>query len=159
VNGVRVRPLEERDVPAVAALETATFARPWSADSLRTEITQNKLARYFCLEVDGQVSGYVGVWLIFDEAHVTNIVVRDDYRRRGLGEFLLRSAITELIRAGVKKMTLEVRPSNLAARALYQKLGFVAEGVRPRYYDDNREDAIIMWAELTAPERKTRRGG
>ncbi|MDR1320477.1 MAG: ribosomal protein S18-alanine N-acetyltransferase [Gracilibacteraceae bacterium] len=148
MSEVRVRPAEPRDVPAVAALETANFSRPWSLESLKADITKNKLARYFCLEADGQVRGYIGVWLIFDEAHITNIAIREDCRRQGWGEFLLRSVIAELIPAGISKMTLEVRRSNTAAQALYQKLGFVAEGLRPRYYEDDREDAVVMWAVL-----------
>jgi ribosomal-protein-alanine N-acetyltransferase len=139
------------DVPQVAAIEAASFVLPWTAESLAAEVSDNALARYFCLEMDGQVCAYMGVWLIFEEAHVTNVAVREDCRRQGWGEFLFRRVIAEIIPLGICKMTLEVRESNGAARGLYQKLGFKAEGVRPGYYNDNREDAIIMWADL-APQ-------
>jgi ribosomal-protein-alanine N-acetyltransferase len=148
---MRVRPAEPGDVPQIAALEAAAFTCPWTAETLRTDLTQNKLARYFCLEAEGQVRGYIALWLILDEAHIINFAIRPDYRRRGWGELLFRAAAAELIGAGIRRLTLEVRSSNAAALALYRKLGFRAEGVRPHYYDDNREDAVVMWADLPDP--------
>ena len=91
-----------------------------------------------------RVAGFVGIWLIADEAHVVSIGVRDSERRRGVGELLLIGAFKEARRLGAKKLTLEVRKSNQPARSLYRKYGFLDVGVRKRYYMDNGEDAIIM---------------
>jgi ribosomal-protein-alanine N-acetyltransferase len=157
VSEPRVRPAELSDIAQIAALEAEAFTRPWSAESLRADITQNKLARYFCLEAAGRVSGYISLWLILDEAHITNFAVRPDCRRRGWGETLFRAAAAELAAAGIRRLTLEVRRSNAAALALYRKLGFRAEGVRPRYYEDNREDAVVMWADLAVPGKEEQR--
>ena len=90
------------------------------------------------------IVGYVGFWMMVDEAHITTIAVRRSHRRRGLGELLLIAAIDRATSLGASVVTLEVRVSNLAAQALYEKFGFAKVGIRPRYYGDNNEDAIIM---------------
>lgn len=90
------------------------------------------------------VVGVVGFWLLFDEAHVITIAVRTSYRQQGIGEYLLLSAIELAMKVQAQVITLEVRPSNKGARALYEKYGFREEGLRVRYYTDNNEDAIIM---------------
>ncbi len=92
--------------------------------------------------------GYGGMWIIIDEAHVTNIAVCPAYRGRKFGERLLRRLIAEAIAQGAGKMTLEVRVSNYQAQGLYRKLGFADAGLRRGYYTDNQEDALIMWATL-----------
>ena len=93
------------------------------------------------------MAGYAGLWLVVDEAHVTTIAVRPQFRGRGLGELLL-VALTEIaFDVNARWLTLEVRVSNTSAQALYRKFGFKPAGVRPRYYSDNREDALIMWTE------------
>jgi ribosomal-protein-alanine N-acetyltransferase len=95
--------------------------------------------------VDDTVVGYAGVWVLVDEAHVTNIAVLPKWRRQGIGEGLLTKLMTVAKAHGADKMTLEVRKSNWGARRLYEKLGFVALGCRRNYYAETREDAIIMW--------------
>lgn len=140
------------DVATIVRIERESFTSPWSADAFRTELTQNHFARYVVLERDGAIIGYGGMWLIVDEAHVTNIAIRQPYRGQGLGEKLLRELIRTAAWLGAKRMTLEVRVSNEVAQSLYRKLGFYASGLRPAYYSDNREDALIMWAELEAEE-------
>ncbi len=92
----------------------------------------------------GTIIGYAGMWLILDEAHVTTIAVREAKRGLGLGELLLASLIEAAMEMGADRVTLEVRVSNLPAQRLYEKYGFAREGVRPRYYSDNNEDAYIM---------------
>ena len=92
-----------------------------------------------------KVVGYVGMWVILDEGHITNLAVDPAYRRKGIGRALLEHLITEGKKRGVRFLTLEVRSSNLVAQQLYRKLGFYEAGVRPGYYQDNQEDAIIMW--------------
>lgn len=136
------------DIPQIHELEKLSFTLPWSEQAFYNELTQNHFARYLVLEEQGKIIAYAGMWIIIDEAHITNVAVHPDYRGQGIGEYMMRQ-IMELARLyHVARMTLEVRPSNVAARSLYQKLGFVETGIRPRYYSDNNEDAIIMWVEL-----------
>jgi ribosomal-protein-alanine N-acetyltransferase len=95
----------------------------------------------------GRVVGYAGMWLVLDEAHITTIAMRESHRGRGLGELLLGSLIMAAGEMGSDRVTLEVRVSNAVAQNLYRKYGFREEGVRPRYYSDNGEDAYIMTAD------------
>jgi ribosomal-protein-alanine N-acetyltransferase len=136
------------DVGTIVRIEHESFTSPWSEEAFRTELTQNLFARYMVMERDGIVLGYGGMWIIVDEAHVTNIAVDEPYRGRGLGERLLREMMRSAVWLGARRMTLEVRVSNETAQSLYRKLGFEPSGLRPGYYSDNREDALIMWAEL-----------
>lgn len=94
----------------------------------------------------GRIVGFTGMWHMFDEAHITTIGVEPELRGKGLGELLLVALIDEAIRRGAVWLTLEVRVSNAAAQALYQKYGFTVHGTRKRYYSDNNEDAYVMWS-------------
>lgn len=134
------------DVDAVCAIEEATFARPWSRASIENELT-NSCARYVVLRRSGETVGYAGMWLVIDEAHITNVAIRKDLRGQGLGEKLMRALIQLAADSGMIWMTLEVRRSNAAAQGLYRKLGFVDVGWRKRYYEDNGEDALLMGLE------------
>ena len=134
------------DVDAVCAIEEATFARPWSRASIENELT-NSCARYVVLRRGGETVGYAGMWLVIDEAHVTNVAIRKDLRGQGLGEKLMRALIQLAADSGMIWMTLEVRRSIAAAQGLYRKLGFVDVGWRKRYYEDNGEDALLMGLE------------
>ena len=134
------------DVDAVCAIEEATFARPWSRASIENELT-NSCARYVVLRRSGETVGYAGMWLVIDEAHVTNVAIRKDLRGQGLGEKLMRALIQLAADSCMIWMTLEVRRSNAAAQGLYRKLGFVDVGWRKRYYEDNGEDALLMGLE------------
>lgn len=97
---------------------------------------------------DGRVLGYAGQWLMVDEAHLITIAVRREYRRRGMGETLLIAAIEEALQRGARVMTLEVRVSNVEAQAMYEKFGFRRVGLRPRYYTDNNEDAVLLASDV-----------
>lgn len=145
---VEFRSMTPADIGTVVRIERESFAAPWSQEAFRTELTQNHFARYMVMERDGIILGYGGMWLIVDEAHVTNIAVREPYRGQGLGERLLREMMRTAAWLGARRMTLEVRVSNDRAQSLYRKLGFCGSGLRPGYYSDNHEDALIMWAEL-----------
>jgi len=138
------------DIDTIARIERESFTSPWSADAFRMELTQNHFAKYMILERDGETIGYGGMWLIVDEAHITNIAIREPYRGQGLGERLLREMMRTAAWFGALRITLEVRVTNDRAQSLYRKLGFYDAGMRPRYYSDNQEDALIMWAELPA---------
>lgn len=101
----------------------------------------------------GAIVGFAGMWLAFDEAHVTTIGIDPRHRGRGLGELLLLCMFDEAMTRGANWLTLEVRISNAAAQALYRKYGFTTHGTRKRYYSDNNEDALIMWSPaLSEPE-------
>lgn len=142
------RSMTLKDIDTILQIERESFTAPWSEEAFRTELTHNHFARYMVMEQDGAILGYGGMWLIVDEAHVTNIAVRAPYRGKGLGERLLREMMRTAAWLGAVRMTLEVRVSNDVAQNLYRKLGFYGSGIRPRYYSDNQEDALIMWAEL-----------
>lgn len=133
------------DVDQMEMLEQQCFAAPWSRESLLHELAENPLALYVVAEVEGCVAGYVGVWTIVDEGHITNVAVSPDFRRRHIGMALIDTMIDVTEKQGVKSYTLEVRASNEPAIGLYKKFGFVSEGLRKGYYEDNGEDAIIMW--------------
>jgi ribosomal-protein-alanine N-acetyltransferase len=150
--GVCLRKMELRDVKQVTEIEKLSFPSPWSAYAFTCEILDNAFANYYVLNWendDNKVIGYGGMWIILDEAHITNIAISPEYRGKRLGEILLSHLIAAARVKGVVRMTLEVRESNLSAQKLYKRLGFEPAGIRKGYYIDNKEDAIIMWKELT----------
>ena len=99
------------------------------------------------------VAGYVGVWFMSDEAHITSIAVREEFRGRGLGELLMLGTMEMAMARRAQRVTLEARVSNFPAHALYEKYGFTKDGIRRRYYADNREDAVIMTVDrIRSPE-------
>lgn len=135
----------------VLALERLCFSNPWSYEAYRFELEDNQLADYLVVLDAGRVVGYGGMWLVMDEAHITNIAIHPRYRRRGLGELLLRCLMARAYLRGARRMTLEVRRSNRIAQRLYEKLGFRGVGYRRGYYSDNGEDALIMWKDNLQP--------
>lgn len=143
-NDCVIRRMTLDDLDAVAAIEAATFPTPWSRDSFRQELERNVAARYLVAEMEGQVIGYAGAWIILDESHITNIAIEESRRGLGYGRVLTTALMQYLSNLGAAYATLEVRRSNLRAQNLYKSLGFVELGVRKRYYEDNREDALIM---------------
>ncbi|MEK5058166.1 ribosomal protein S18-alanine N-acetyltransferase [Paenibacillus sp. FSL H7-0326] len=138
------------DIPDVLVIEQECFTLPWTETAFVNELTQNHFAKYMIMELDGQAIGYCGMWTIVDEAHITNIAVREAYRGRKLGEKLLHEMMKTAAYLGMTRMTLEVRISNTVAQNLYKKKGFKPSGLRKGYYSDNNEDALIMWADLPA---------
>ena len=144
---LRIRPMTVEDLPAVQLIERASFTTPWPPQAYRQELESNRLAAYLVGTVDDEVVAYGGIWLMVDEAHVTTFAVHPRYRRRRIGERLLLSLMDLSIDRHAREATLEVRLSNLGARRLYEKYGFRPVGLRPRYYSDNNEDALIMTTE------------
>ena len=142
-----IRPMKNEDIDQVCEIEKMCFSSPWSKNSFIDEINSNICARYFVADEGGKVLGYGGMWLIINEAHITNIAVHPGYRRNHVGSNLLfsmmKAANDEL---GINRMTLEVRKSNHSAQSMYHKFGFLVAGERKKYYDDN-EDACIMWCD------------
>jgi len=149
---LRVRPMTAADLPAVHLIERASFTTPWPPQAYRQELESNRLSHYLVALIGDQIVGYGGIWLMVDEAHVTTFAVHPAYRRRRIGERMLIALLDLALDRQAREATLEVRLSNLAARRLYEKYGFRPVGIRPRYYSDNQEDALIMTTEpLTTP--------
>lgn len=135
------------DIPAVHAVERASFPVPWPAYAFRQELETNRLARYLVARAGGQVVAYGGIWMMVDEAHVTTFAVLPEHRRSGIGSRLLLALMDLAVELAASVATLEVRISNAEARHLYERFGFRPVGVRPHYYSDNDEDALIMTTE------------
>jgi [ribosomal protein S18]-alanine N-acetyltransferase len=142
------RYLKEEDIDQILKIEELSFATPWTRQSFENELNMNQFAVYLVLEKEGQIIGYCGMWLIVDEAHITNIAVLPEFRGQKLGEAILRMIMEMAKKRGAKTMTLEVRVSNVVAQSLYRKLGFMNGGIRKNYYTDNYEDALVMWVTL-----------
>lgn len=143
-----IKSMEKEHLEQVLAIERVSFPTPWSRNTYLRELSDNQFAHYFVCTQGEQVVGYMGMWIVIDEAHVTTIAVHPDYRRRQLGRMLLEELMVRAVLLGADKITLEVRPSNEPARKLYQRVGFVPAGLRKGYYSDTKEDAIIMWKHL-----------
>jgi ribosomal-protein-alanine N-acetyltransferase len=141
---VVIEPMRLDDLPAVHAIEQASFAAPWPPHAYRSELESNRLAHYLVARAGDAIAAYGGMWLMVDEAHITTFAVHPGWRRQRVGERLLLAFLDIATDQGAHEATLEVRLSNLAARKLYEKYGFRPVGLRPRYYSDDHEDALIM---------------
>ena len=150
---VTIRRMTMEDVDGVHAIEAATFARPWKREDFVREMTKNVCARYLVAEEAGRIIGFAGAWIVLDEAHVTNIAVKAEWRGRGVGRRLTEALMQYAANLGVVYATLEVRRSNVLAQTLYKSLGFEYVGVRKRYYEDNGEDAVLYCCQrMPAPD-------
>lgn len=130
----------------VAGLQHLSFTSPWSADAIGWELRETDVARLYVLEEEaGPLLGFCACWVIFEELHINSLAVAPDERRKGYARRLLDSVFQDVVSEGVTAATLEVRRSNVAALALYEGLGFQVEGVRADYYQQPREDALILW--------------
>ena len=135
------------DVPDVHRIERASFPTPWPDYAFRQELQTNRLAHYLVVRVFDEAVAYGGLWMMVDEAHITTFAVLPQWRRHGVGGRLMVEMMRLARELGARVVTLEVRLSNAPARSLYQRFGFRPVGVRPRYYSDNGEDALIMTTE------------
>ena len=130
-------------VKEIAEIEKVSFKTPWSAQMIADEL-KNPLAHYFVIEKDAQVVAYMGFYRILDEAHITNIAVKPDEKRKGFGKKLLEFALNDMVENGVSKVTLEVNEHNVPAINLYESFGFKMAGRRKKYYE-GVDDALIYW--------------
>lgn len=181
-----IRPMIDADLPQIATIEKDAFPSIWPASAYQRELHLNSLARYIVVVdregdqsparrgalagvrrffggehppegADGLITGFLGVWHMVDEEHIVTVATRLSYRRHGVGERLLLGAFDLAASKGLDIVTLECRVSNTAAQALYEKYGFERVGLRPRYYTDTNEDAIIMTTPSTElPEYRAR---
>ena len=132
------------DIKSVHLLEKECFSMPWSEKSLESEV--NKKDALFCIwEENGKIAGYAGMYFVCGEGDITNVAVFSDYRRCGIAEKILKGMFEIAYKQGINEFTLEVRKSNEIAIKLYEKLGFVIEGTRKNFYDNLKEDGLIMW--------------
>lgn len=139
------------DIPQIVAIEKKSFPTPWSAYAFTCELCDNEFANYLVLTTStdpSTVIGYGGMWIIIDEAHITNIAINPPFRGRGLGRQMMEGLINLARLKKAQRMTLEVRVSNETAQTLYRKMKFASAGIRPGYYVDTNEDALIMWKDL-----------
>lgn len=141
---VLIRRMRLEDLPAVHEIDVLSFSLPWPERSFQFELTGNPVSRGWVAEVEGKIAAMLVLWFIVDEAHIATIAVHPDFRRQGIGEQILLHALKQVRDEGAQRAFLEVRAGNLGAQAMYKKYGFVVTGVRPRYYKDNNEDALLM---------------
>ncbi len=149
---VIIRQAGPADTADIFEIEKLCFPDPWSKDSIRYELEENEKAFYLVAEHSGKVVGYMGLWWILDEGHITNVAVRPGYRNRKIAEGIIRVMLEHTIGAGILHHTLEVRRDNQPAINLYEKFGFEVDGVRKGYYQFDGEDALIMWRHATEEE-------
>ena len=146
MNDLLIREATEADVPAIAAIEAVSFKTPWTAEMILSEMKEP--LSHFYVAVSGDTAiGYYGFLHILDELHILNVAVCPDYQGKGVGKALMADLIERAASLSARAVTLEVRESNLAAKRLYERVGFVLSGTRPHYYMD-KENALIYWLEL-----------
>lgn len=139
-----LKPIEDDDIDALCQIEAATFSMPWTKQSFM-DLKNSDNNYYIVAHLNGEVIGCAGVWNGAGDGNITNVVIRADHRRKGYGERMLEKLMADGKAIGIENYTLEVRKSNDAAIRMYEKLGFVSEGIRPGFYEKPVEDAVIMW--------------
>lgn len=149
IEEIRIRRMDIEDIARVREIDVLSFAMPWPENSYRYEVQENEASRCWVAEktcADGSklVVGFLVIWLILDEAHVATIAVHPDYRGQKIGQHLLAEGLISAAADSAEMSYLEVRRSNLVAQAMYIQFGFEEVGLRPRYYHDNHEDAVLM---------------
>ncbi|GGC97268.1 putative ribosomal-protein-alanine acetyltransferase [Thalassobacillus devorans] len=145
MDNVTVREMTVDDIDEVMEIEHASFAIPWKREAFVGEVEQNNFAVYYVIEDENRIFGYCGLWMIIDEAHITNIAILPSHRGKGYGALLFGHVIEQAVEKGAIMLSLEVRVSNTGAQHMYRKFGLVPGGIRKQYYTDNGEDALVMW--------------
>jgi ribosomal-protein-alanine N-acetyltransferase len=135
------------DLDQVVEIEKASMPSPWSKELFEEEL-KREMARYFVIEEDHRVAGYMGYWEAPQEAHIINLAIAPFFRNRGLGQKMVQYCLEFATKRGAGLATLEVRESNESAKRLYEKCGFRNIAIRKKYYQDNQEDAIVMLREI-----------
>jgi len=147
LGDIAVAPMAPADLDEVIVIERHSFPSAWSRDSYEREL-RNHNSYYFVARREGRLVGYIGMWVVVDEAHITTLAVHPGCRRRGLGSHLLRLLMEHARQRGAARVTLEVREQNLAAISMYRALGFQQTGVLRGYYGDTGENGLVMWKVL-----------
>ena len=141
---IEIRELQDSDIESISAIEQVSFSMPWSPQDFR-DLLSRDYCFYLVAVADGKVVGCAGLTNICREGNIDNVVVAPEYRGQGIATGLLEELLIQGEAQGIEAFTLEVRVSNAPAIHVYEKLGFVSEGIRPRFYEKPVEDALIMW--------------
>ncbi|MDR2487620.1 MAG: ribosomal protein S18-alanine N-acetyltransferase [Clostridiales Family XIII bacterium] len=144
-NWIRIRRGRVEDVDTLWALDQQCFSQPWPRSAFQNDLGGNALSTWLIAETKGTVIGYIGYLVVLDECHIMTFAVDAGWRRQGIATMLMLEGLNQARMAGANRFTLEVRRSNAAALALYEKFGFRVAGYRLNYYEDNNEDAAVMW--------------
>ena len=145
---MNIRSMTAADLPSVAELDQLSFSQPWPPAAFEVELA-NVNSRCWVVEVDSRVVAAIVLWRVLDEAHIATIAVHPDFRRRGIGSALLRASMDAAYAEGARIYHLEVRAGNLTAQKMYVDFGYEIVGRRPKYYQDNGEDALLLTLDLT----------
>lgn len=137
--------MESSDLDEVLDIERESFSLPWSRWMFERELEEKERSHFFVFKNGSKVLGYIGFWIVFDEAHIVTIAVRKDKRHKGIGTILMASALIAAYKMGAQRATLEVRITNINAQKMYEKFGFETISVRRKFYTDTGEDAYVMW--------------
>lgn len=139
-----IRKLQEKDIEALSRIEAESFSMPWSPKDF-ADLLKHPYCMYLVAEMDGVPVGSCGMTAICQEGNIDNVVVAESFRGQGIAQRLMTELIAMGEAQGIRDFTLEVRVSNAAAIHVYEKLGFLSEGIRPGFYEKPVEDAMIMW--------------
>ena len=139
-----IEPMTADDISQVAEIERQIFSIPWSEKAFKDSMDSDNTI-YIVAKEDNNVTGYAGMYLSFEEGNITNVAVNPSSRRKGIGEKIVRDILNRAYEKGVRDVFLEVRETNSAAIALYEKIGFKEEGIRKNFYEKPKENALIMW--------------
>lgn len=145
---IKIRLMRKEDIPEVSGIEKLSFPSPWSSDIFFSELEKENFAFYWVVEYRDRLAGYGGYWEIKNEAHLVTFAIHPGFRRMGLGAKLLEYLLNHAQDQSLDTVTLEVRHSNLAAQRFYERFGFKKIAIRPHYYSDTNEDAIVYWKKL-----------
>lgn len=143
-----IREMKLSDIDEVLELEKEIFTDPWTKEMFQSEVGENTLAKSYVLIEDDKIIGYSSMWKLFENADITNIAVKEEYRNKGYGKLLLETLLNECKRQDTEYVHLEVRVSNENAISLYKSYGFETINIRKGYYEDNHEDAYVMILDL-----------
>ncbi len=146
---MQIRKMEQADIKAVMGVDQKSFSSPWNEEIFTHEVNENDYAHYFIVETKEKIIGYAGLWIVYEDAQITNIALLEEYRGFKIGEKLFGYVLQYAIQQGAERLSLEVRMSNIVAQNLYHKFGLVPGGIRKKYYTDDNEDALVMWVNLT----------
>jgi len=141
---IKIRKLQKQDIEPLSRIEAEAFSMPWSPEDF-ADLLNHDYCTYLVAETEGQVVGSCGMRTLCNEGNIDNVVVAESFRGRGIAQMLMKELIALGEKEGVEAFTLEVRVSNKAAIRVYEKAGFVSEGIRPGFYEKPKEDAMIMW--------------
>jgi ribosomal-protein-alanine N-acetyltransferase len=145
MTDLKIGKMKMADLDDVMEIEQASFSLPWSRLMFERELADNKHSHFMVARSGLDIVGYIGLWMVLEEAHIVTIAVRSDFRRKGIGSILMMMALSIAVRLGANRATLEVRVTNLPAQELYRKFGFITVAIRKSFYSDTGEDAYVMW--------------